>query len=221
MQPILTIRTARAFPDEFGAKAPMPDTARAETYHPDRRSPFGKVRSQVKIPRVCLGLAVLITALIPVPAGAAAINFVPNRGQLPPEFSFSARGRHYAIDLAKGEALLGLNGATARMKFVNAGPDQQILGGDPQTSRTNYLIGNDPSRWLVDIPGYARVTDRNLYPGIDLVYYGTEGQLEYDLIVSPRADPSTVRAQFTGFTRMRVAANGDLVCGSRPPISSC
>ena len=77
--------------------------------------------------------------------------------------------------------------------------------------RSNYFIGNDPSRWRRNVPQFSRVQYRNLYSGIDLDFYGKQGRLEYDFEVAPGADPNQIALDFKGTKNLQVAANGDLV----------
>ncbi|MGH9432442.1 MAG: SBBP repeat-containing protein, partial [Terriglobia bacterium] len=93
--------------------------------------------------------------------------------------------------------------------------------------KSNYFIGNDPKNWHTNVPNYAEVRYRNVYPGVDLVYYGNQGRLEYDFVVRPGANPGAVRLDVTpassrhaakarpehgeGMAALRIAANGDLV----------
>ena len=77
--------------------------------------------------------------------------------------------------------------------------------------KTNYLMDRDPKRWHTDIPNYSRIRCSDVYPGVDLVYYGSKGQLEYDLIVAPKADPSRIALKLEGAERLSVDKAGDLV----------
>src|SRR2546427_1923700 len=72
-------------------------------------------------------------------------------------------------------------------------------------------MGSDPANWRTDVPTYAKVRYKNVYPGIDLIYYGTQRQLEYDFVVSPGADPKRIRLGFQGVDKLEVDAQGDLV----------
>jgi hypothetical protein len=97
------------------------------------------------------------------------------------------------------------------MQLVGANPEPQITGRDRLPSIVNYFIGNDPSQWHTDIPTYAKVEYQDVYPGINLVYYGSPQQLEYDFVVAPGADPHAVALNFAGANRLEVDAAGDLV----------
>ncbi len=112
---------------------------------------------------------------------AQDLAFEPNRGQFPPSVSFAARGSNYAISLEGTEASLRLRAGSASMKFVGGKPDAQSQALDLQSGNSNYLIGDDPSKWRTGVPHFSRVQYRDVYPGIDLIYYGNQRQLEYDL----------------------------------------
>jgi uncharacterized protein (TIGR03437 family) len=87
----------------------------------------------------------------------------------------------------------------------------ELLLGRPPDTMANYFVGADSKQWLTDIPVYSRVRYRNVYPGVDVEYHGENGQFEYDFIVSPSADPSSIRLQFKGAEDINVDDNGDLV----------
>ena len=84
------------------------------------------------------------------------------------------------------------------MTFEGANPQAEMVGLDKLPGIVNYFIGDDPSKWRTNIPTYQKVAYKNVYPGIDLVYYGNQGQLEYDLIVAPGADPTQITLAFDG-----------------------
>jgi hypothetical protein len=75
----------------------------------------------------------------------------------------------------------------------------------------NYFIGNDSAKWRTNVPTYAKVKYEGLYPGVDLVYYGNQGQLEYDFVVAPGVDPNEIRLKFHGAGKPRVDEKGDLL----------
>ncbi|MBA2702609.1 MAG: SBBP repeat-containing protein [Blastocatellia bacterium] len=98
---------------------------------------------------------------------------------------------------------MGLEGANAHPRAIEG--VQELPG------KVNYLLGTDSSRWRTDIPTYSQVAYRGVYAGVDLVYYGTGQQLEYDLVVAPGADPSLIQLKFEGVERLRVDAQGNLL----------
>lgn len=143
------------------------------------------------------------------------LSFEPNAGQASAGVSYVARGNSYTLYLTRGSMILaGRDQSRFRTKLVGANPSARITGEAPQTSMTNYFIGNDPREWHAAVPNYGRVRYSGVYPGIDLVYYGNEGNLEYDWILAPGADPQSIRMRFEGAGRLRIDRQGDLVIGA-------
>ncbi len=145
------------------------------------------------------------------------LAFEANRGQTDPSVRFMARGEGYALFLTPGEAVFKLrpDGAKApaapavlRMQLRGAA-QTNLAGTEPLPGTVNYFIGNDPAKWKTQIETFGRVTYPGVYPGIDLIYYGTERQLEYDFVVAPGADPQSIRLHFEG-ARAQLNANGNL-----------
>ncbi len=162
--------------------------------------------------------------------GKLPLSFQPNLGQTAKEVQWLARGPEYTLFLAGHDAVLELNKITAgkrgatrpedmtpsigssvvRMNLLGARTSQQTTGEDPQPGKANYFSGNDPAKWQHDVPMYGKVRLQGVYPGIDLVYHGQQGQLEYDFVVAPGADASAIHMNFDG-TKVELAANGDLL----------
>ena len=84
-----------------------------------------------------------------------------------------------------------------RLSFVGAHPTPQLVGVEELPGKSHYLLGNDPSQWRTNIPTYAKVKYREVYPGVDVLYYGNPRQLEYDVIVAPGAGPSVITLALT------------------------
>ncbi len=97
------------------------------------------------------------------------------------------------------------------MEVVGANPSGRAAGVNPLSGTVNYFIGNDPSQWHTNIATFGRVEYQDVYPEIDLVYYGSNGALEYDFIVSPGADPNVIALNFAGADGVEVDAQGNLV----------
>ena len=72
----------------------------------------------------------------------------------------------------------------------------------------NYFEGRDPGQWRTGVATYAKVRYENIHPGIDLVYYGNQGQLEYDFVVSPGGGPETIALSFQGADDLSPTATG-------------
>jgi hypothetical protein len=161
--------------------------------------------------------------------GKLPLSFEPNLGQSAKQVQWLSRGPEYTLFLAGNEAVLEMNKITAakrggtsreelspsirssvvRMSLLGARTAQQTTGEDPQSGKANYFTGNDPARWQHDVPMYGKVRIEGVYPGVDLVYYGHQGALEYDFVVAPGADASAIRLRFEG-AQAALASNGDL-----------
>jgi uncharacterized protein (TIGR03437 family) len=163
--------------------------------------------------RICfLLIAGTAMAAPAVQWGNIPLSFEPNTGQASAQVRYLARGSSYTLYLAGGETVLaGRNQSPLRTRLSGANPSLRIAGEGPQDSRSNYFIGNDPAKWRTSVPNFARVRYAGVYPGIDLVYYGKDGNLEYDWIVSPGADPRKIRMIFGGTDQLRIDKQGDLV----------
>lgn len=103
------------------------------------------------------------------------------------------------------------------LKLVGANPKAKVTGLDELPGKSNYFLGNDPKKWRTNVSQYAKVKYQGVYPGIDLVYYGNQQQLEYDFVVAPGADPHAIRFAVengnskTEDRKTRIDENGDLV----------
>jgi len=108
-------------------------------------------------------------------------------------------------------ALRTPHSATLRMRLAGANPNADARGVEELPGKANYLTGGDPRRWRANIPTYAKVHYRDVYPGVDLVYYGNQRQLEHDFVVAPGADPKQIRLALEGAERVELEAQGDAV----------
>ncbi len=153
-----------------------------------------------------------------LPLGQLPLRFEPNQGQTDPRVKFLARGAGYGVFLTPDQAVLTL-GARAKsavvgMQLAGANPNAAVSGNAQLPGKSNYFIGSNPAKWHRDIPQFARVRYQGVYPGVDLVYYGNQGQLEYDFEVAPGADPRSIALQFEGPQRPHLDGNGDLILGT-------
>jgi hypothetical protein len=144
------------------------------------------------------------------------LTFEANQGQAEPSVRYLAHGGGYSLGLSEQGAALTLSNRGQRevlnLQLVDAAASPSLVGLDEQAGQANYLIGNDPSQWHIGVPLFGQVEYRQVYPGVDLVFYGnSQQQLEYDLDLAPDADPSQVRVCFTGQQGLDVDAAGDLV----------
>src|SRR6185436_14086386 len=98
-----------------------------------------------------------------------------------------------------------------RMRIVGASPTPTVAGVEALPGKSNYFIGNDPGKWRKGIRTFAKVEYRNVYPGVNLVYYGKQRQLEYDFVLSPGADPKAIDLAFDGAEAIAIDGAGELV----------
>jgi hypothetical protein len=149
--------------------------------------------------------------------GKLPLAFEANRGQTDGQVKFLSRGPGYTLFLTPSEAVLSLRrpdekGHALRVKLLGAEPDPQITGRDRLPGVSNYFIGRDRSKWRRNVPRYAKVGYQGVYPGIDLVFYGTnQRRMEYDFVVAPGADPGAIALGFEGAERLELDSAGDLV----------
>jgi len=150
--------------------------------------------------------------------GKLPLSFEANQGQAPSEVKFMAHGNGYSLFLTAGEAVLspnqgrsGRKEAAIEMKLEKANPSPRVIGLEELPGRSNYLIGNDSANWHTNVANYAKVRYERVYPGIDLVYYGNQRQLEYDFILDPGADPRAIHFAFNGKGKAKMDREGDLL----------
>jgi Abnormal spindle-like microcephaly-assoc'd, ASPM-SPD-2-Hydin/Beta-propeller repeat len=170
--------------------------------------------------------------------GKLPLSFEENQGQTAREVRYVSHGSGYELFLTPQEAVLALAPSVPqdlsplhrmatlrasrkvrdtrqltaiRLRLEGANSDAKITGMDQLPGRTNYFIGNDPSKWHTDVPSYAQVRYSGIYPGVDLVFHGNQRRLEYDFVVEPGADPKAIAMKVDGARRMRINSHGDLV----------
>jgi len=104
------------------------------------------------------------------------------------------------------------NNSVLRVRLLDADNKAKVMGLNELPGRTNYFRGNDPSKWTTGVATFAKVQYSQVLKGIDLVYYGNQGQLEYDFVVAPGADTRLINLKFGGARNLRVdKQTGDLV----------
>jgi uncharacterized protein (TIGR03437 family) len=145
--------------------------------------------------------------------GQLPLSFEPNQGQSDARVRFLARGRTCQLWLAADEAVLShpRSQSSLHMRWDNGQAAAELEPLDALPGKSNYFIGNDPQTWRTDVPTYARVRYRAIYPGIDLIFYGNQRELEYDLVLAPYADPARIQLSFSGADKLELAENGDLL----------
>jgi hypothetical protein len=167
------------------------------------------------------------------------LSFEENRGQAPQEFSHLAKGSESAVLLSSREALISWNksgqaltlprsedshmgppapalvedaaSGALRMKLLGAATTAGLQGVAELPGKVSYFAGRDPAKWITGIPTYSRLRGEQVYPGVDIEYYGNPQKLEFDFIVHPGADSGAIAMGFEGAEGLELAGNGDLV----------
>jgi hypothetical protein len=171
--------------------------------------------------------------------GELPLAFEINQGQTDVAVRFLAHGAGYSLFLIPTEAVLALRPASPnvdlatdrpghramapidpapstvmRLALAGANPAPIVEGLDLQPGRSHYLIGNDPARWQRNVARFGKVKYHQVYPGVDLVYYGNQRQLEYDFVVAPGADPGRIQLKPSGVQSLKLDEHGNLVLGT-------
>lgn len=162
------------------------------------------------------------------------LNFEANQGQTNKQVKFLTRGNGYSVFLTPTEAVLSLSqtsrqlsiaklqpagkqpisqnrNSVLRLQLIDSNPTPQILGLEQLPGKSNYLTGKDSSKWHTNIANYAKVQYQAVYPGVDLVYYGNQRQLEYDFVVAPGAKPEKIAFRVAGALSVSIDRQGSLV----------
>lgn len=157
--------------------------------------------------------------------GKLPLQFEINRGQTDSQVQYLSRNSFYNIYFLHNEVVMTLPygssdnqfktrkylSAVLRMQFTGADNKPEISGRNELNSKINYLIGNNADKWNTNIPTFSKIAYREIYPGIDLVFHGNKGRLEYDFIVSPGIEPSTIKYKFDGADKIETDHDGNLV----------
>lgn len=171
--------------------------------------------------------------------GRLPLSFEINQGQVDQSVKFLSHGPGYDLFLTGTEAVVSLRkprpsekearaseeelrqpgalaaevreGSILRLKMLGANAGARVEGQDDLPGKVNYFIGNDPDKWRSNIPTYRRVYYKDVYAGIDIVYYGNQRELEYDFVIAPGADPRAIKFRIDGADRIRLDESGNLL----------
>src|SRR5688572_12534118 len=174
--------------------------------------------------------------------GKLPLSFEINKGQVDQSVKFLSRGPGYDLFLTSTEAVLRVHklrepqpgkpqtdkskqtapantstevreGTVLRLKMLGAITTSRAEGQDELPGKVNYFIGNDPANWHRNVPTYKKAHFKDVYPGIDVVYYGKQRELEYDFVVAPGANPKLIRFTVEGADHIRLDKAGNLLLG--------
>ena len=166
--------------------------------------------------------------------GRLPLSFERNAGQTDEAVKFLSCGSGYSLFLTPSEAVLRFRksgatdldanvheGSVVRLKMAGAAAAPQVKGVDELPGKVNYFVGNDQDKWRPNVPTYRKVQYKDVYPGIDVVYYGNQRELEYDFLVAPRANPKLIRFSIEGAERIRLDDAGNLLLTLSVRSESC
>jgi hypothetical protein len=157
------------------------------------------------------------------------LAFEVNRGQVDPKVNFVAHGAGYTLFLTSRESILSLNKSAGPRTVANGANNPEAPAAavlriamphanlthsaavDLLPGKSNYFLGKQPAQWHTDVPTYARVRYHEVYPGVDLLYYGNQRRLEYDFVIAPGADYKSIGLAISGVRNIRVDDDGSLV----------
>ncbi|HKO45254.1 MAG TPA: SBBP repeat-containing protein [Pyrinomonadaceae bacterium] len=169
--------------------------------------------------------------------GKLPLSFEPNEGQTDPQVKFLSRGQGYSLFLTSSGMVLTLRepkppstdkvvgaepaaGQTSsseqklhvlRLTMLGANPKPHVEGQNELPGKINYFVGDDKSKWRTNIPTYLKVHYAEIYPKVDLVYYGNQSELEYDFIVAPGGKVQAIKFQIEGADRVNLDRTGNLI----------
>ena len=155
------------------------------------------------------------TAQVPDSSAASPVAFVPNRGQADPAVRFAARGPGFAFHFTPAKVVLDLQrgdrGVALHLRFRGANRHPAIVPERRAPGRVNYISGAERH---TDLPLYHQLRYKELWPGIDMVFRGSGGQLKYEFVVRPGADPRDIRLAYAGADSMALGRGGALLVGT-------
>ena len=165
-----------------------------------------------------IALSAQAQTLKPGAAVPRPILFVPNHGQAPAGVLWQAQGQGFEASFRRDGFALRIAGAKGEQNLSLVGIDKKsaLAPLDPQPGKINFFLGKDPSHWVRGLPTFARLRYQNVYPGIDLLFYGNHGKLEYDFVVAPGANPDLIRLRLDDGSPSRITARGELQVGEGP-----
>ena len=163
-----------------------------------------------------LALASVFAALPVSARTASALGDVPLFFEADSVSQFFAHGNdsQFLISPVESKIVLRKNAtetATVQIRLVGANPSAQICGDSELSGKINYFTGDNPAQWRAGVPVFSKVRVAEIYPGVNLVYYGNQKRLEYDFNIAPDANPDSIAIRFDGADKISVNAQGELV----------
>ncbi len=154
--------------------------------------------------------------------GSLPLYFIQNDGQVDEQVKYYEKSRGHATFFMEDGVYIGLHktgnsesnennqSSMIKLSFVDGKEKPEITAEGVQQGKVNYFRGNNPAKWRTKVPTYQTVSYKEVYPGIDLKFYGNNNQMEYDVIVKPGADPSKVKFAYEGIEGLEISEEGNL-----------
>lgn len=170
------------------------------------------------------------------------LGFEPNYGQTDSHVKYMAHANGYTLFLTNHDAVFAFHSkpstseratghgplalpaqnthdqpssqAVVRMQVVGGNSNAIVAASDQLPGKSNYIRGRDPRNWHTDVSHYARVSCKDIYPGINLAYHGEQSKLEFDFIVAPESNPAPIDLAFNGAQHLAIDASGNLIVSS-------
>lgn len=146
------------------------------------------------------------------------LTFIPNKGQIDTKVKFHVRGTHYGFYFTDKEVVLSYftqktsetNGVTLALQFLDANPDVKVEGLNKTSGKVNYFTGKDQSKWITDLATFEKLIYKELWKGIDLVFYSKDNALKYDFILHPGASVESIKLTYRGSEGISLDDKGNL-----------
>lgn len=146
------------------------------------------------------------------------LTFIPNEGQIDENVKFYIRGTNYGFYFTPQEAVMSfssqntseIKGVNLGLQFLDANPDVKIEGLSKASGMINYFAGKDESKWITNLPSYERIMYKDLWKGIDLVFYSKNNALKYDFILHPGASVEDIKLTYRGSKGISLDNEGNL-----------
>ena len=175
----------------------------------------------MQVHRESIALVLIASLLLICSASGAAqvasytlpVCFIENNGQIDEQVLYFADTTDYSVYLTKqGNVISTAEPLTAvQITYLGSDPLPELEGEGILPGKANFLIGDDESSWITGVPLFESVRYKNLYPGTDLVFHGGVNSLKSEYILSPGADPSLIRMQYSGQEKLSLDAEGNLL----------
>ena len=159
-------------------------------------------------------MAITWSAPAAVNLGNLPLWFEAGHDQSAATFVAHAQDSEFSVTKSGAEFVLskpGSHNESVRMTFVGGAAGAMLAGENVLAGKINYLLGNESAQWRACVPTFARVQLTQIYPSVNVVYYGSQQQLEYDFNLAAGVNPETIAIQFNGAEKISINSQGQLV----------